>query len=111
MGLRVITDVAEEGADLFLDEQQAGAPGEAAKIPDIGEMANEESVETGGGEVLAELLLARGEVHGVEFNSPHWSVRQPASASVRSLVNAMRALHSGPTDGPAVYDQALVRGK
>ncbi len=61
--LRVITDISKEHAAGSFHQQRSGAAGESAKVSEVGEMADQQSVEAGDGEMLPEDVLARNEVH------------------------------------------------
>ena len=61
--LRVITDVREEDAAGFLDQQETRATGEAAEISNVGKMTDKQRVEPRGGEVISQFLLTTEEIH------------------------------------------------
>src|ERR1700689_3056636 len=57
--LRVVANVRKEHAPCLLDQQEARAAGESAEISDVGEMADQERIKRGRGNVLPQFLLAR----------------------------------------------------
>src|ERR1700733_1017097 len=61
--LRVITDVGEEDAAGFLDQQETRATGKATEIANVGKMTDKQRVEPRGGEVISQFLLTTEEIH------------------------------------------------
>ena len=84
VGLRVITNVREEDASGLFDEKKTSTAGKAAKVSDIRQMADEQSVETGRREMLAKRNLARNVVHPRSVSALRLGARRRASQSKES---------------------------
>jgi hypothetical protein len=61
--LRGIADIGKKDAPSLLDQQESSAAGKAAKISDIGEMTDQESIEPSRGQMLPQFFLAKQEIH------------------------------------------------
>src|SRR5271168_5268950 len=63
MRLARIAGVAEENVARFPDEEETRAAGKAAKISDVGKMADQQCIKAGRSELLPQFLLAREKIH------------------------------------------------
>ena len=68
VGLDVVTDVGKEDTARLFDKQQPSTASKAAKISDVREMADQQPVKPGRGEVLPQLAWRARKSITAEFN-------------------------------------------
>src|SRR5438309_11081939 len=94
--MRGVAYVSDEHAARFLDQQEAGPAGKAAKVSNVRKVTDEERVQPAGSQLPAQIFLTASMVHCPEFN--------------RQAIEELLVLNRAPRSGDSLFRPKFPQG-